>query len=205
MMIKETSQPYEYYSTVMEKQVDWLWYPFIPYGKLTLLQGDPGEGKSTFILNIVLPNGIKVSEPITVIYQCAEDSLQDTIKPRLVEAGADCNRVAFIVDTDQSLSIDDMRIEHCIKATGAKLFVLDPLQAYIKQDGDLQSATRMRSLMRRLSAVAEEYNCAIMLIGHLNKTAGGTSLYRGLGSIDIAAMIPFLLKNMIIRFSGLAI
>lgn len=113
MMIKETSQPYEYYSTVMEKQVDWLWYPFIPYGKLTLLQGDPGEGKSTFIINIaaalttggMLPNGIKVSEPITVIYQCAEDSLQDTIKPRLVEAGADCNRVAFIVDTDQSLSM----------------------------------------------------------------------------------------------------
>ena len=195
-MIKGTSQPYEYYSTVMEKQVDWLWYSFIPYGKLTLLQGDPGEGKSTFIINIaaalttggMLPNGIKVSEPVTVIYQCAEDSLQDTIKPRLVDAGADCNRVAFIVDTDQSLSIDDMRIEQCIKATGARLFVLDPLQAYIKQDGDLQSATRMRSLMRRLSAVAEEYNCAIMLIGHLNKTACGKSLYRGLGSIDIAAI-----------------
>ena len=196
MMTKGTSRPYEYYSTVMEKTVDWLWYPYIPYGKLTLLQGDPGEGKSTFVVHIaaalttggVLPNGVKVIEPVTVIYQCAEDSIEDTIKPRLIEAGADCSKVAFIVDGDQSLSIDDERIEQSIQATGARLFVLDPLQAYIKQDGDLQSATRMRGLMRRLSSVAERHQCAIVLIGHLNKTASGKTLYRGLGSIDITAI-----------------
>ena len=195
-MIKEDTRPYEYYSTVMEKSVEWLWYPFIPYGKLTLLQGDPGEGKSTFIVHVaaalttggVLPNGIQVKEPVTVIYQCAEDSIEDTIKPRLIEAGADCSKVAFIVDGDQTLSVDDDRIERCIQETGARLFVLDPLQAYIKQDGDLQSATRMRSLMRRLSSVAERNQCAIVLIGHLNKASGGKSLYRGLGSIDIAAI-----------------
>ena len=196
MMIKEDTRPYEYYSTVMEKSVEWLWYPFIPYGKLTLLQGDPGEGKSTFIVHVaaalttggILPNGVEVNEPVTVIYQCAEDSIEDTIKPRLIEAGADCGKVAFIVDGDQTLSVDDERIERSIQETGARLFVLDPLQAYIKQDGDLQSATRMRSLMRRLSSVAERNQCAIVLIGHLNKASGGKSLYRGLGSIDIAAI-----------------
>lgn len=195
-MTKGTPRPYEYYSTIMEKTVDWLWYPYIPYGKLTLLQGDPGKGKSTFIVHVtaalttggLLPNGVKVTEPVTVIYQCAEDSIEDTIKPRLIEAGADCNKVAFIVDGDQSLSIDDERIEQSIQDTGARMFVLDPLQAYIKQDGDMQSATRTRSLMRRLSSVAERHQCAIVLIGHLNKASSGKSLYRGLSSIDITAI-----------------
>ena len=135
-----------------------------------------------------MPNGVKVTEPVTVIYQCAEDSIEDTIKPRLIEAGADCNKVAFIVDGDQSLSIDDERIEQSIQDTGARMFVLDPLQAYIKQDGDMQSATRTRSLMRRLSSVAERHQCAIVLIGHLNKASSGKSLYRGLSSIDITAI-----------------
>lgn len=187
---------FEFYSTVKEKSVEWLWYPFIPYGKITLLQGDPGEGKSTFIINVIaalstgreLPNGALPETPIVAVYQCAEDSLQDTIKPRLLQAGADCSRVAFILDGDQSLSLDDERIERCIQETGARLFVLDPLQAYIKQDGDFQSATRMRSLMRRLSSVAERNQCAIVLVGHLNKSSGGKNLYRGLGSIDIAAI-----------------
>lgn len=197
-MHTDNSKPraYDYYSSIMEQKVDWLWYPYIPYGKITLLQGDPGEGKSTFILHLTailtnggsLPDGAMVNAPQTVIYQCAEDGMQDTIKPRLIQAGADCSKVAFINDNDQSLSLDDARIEEAIKDTGAKLFVLDPIQAYIKQDGDLQSATRMRSLIRRLSIVAEKYSCAIVLIGHLNKSAGGKTLYRGLGSIDIAAI-----------------
>lgn len=195
-MIDDRNRAFEYYATIQEQSVDWLWYPFIPSGKITLLQGDPGEGKSTFIIHVIaalttggkLPNGVQIEAPISVIYQCAEDSLQDTIKPRLIHAGADCTKVAFIVDEDQRLSLDDDRIEKCIHETGARLFVLDPLQAYIKQDGDLQSVTRMRNLMRSLSAVAERYHCAVVLIGHLNKASGGKNLYRGLGSIDIAAI-----------------
>ena len=82
----------EYYSKIQEQSVDWLWYPFIPSGKITLLQGDPGEGKSTFIIQVIaalttggmLPNGVQIEAPLSVIYQCAEDSLQDTIKPRLI-------------------------------------------------------------------------------------------------------------------------
>ena len=195
-MTNDKNLAFEYYSKIQEQSVDWLWYPFIPSGKITLLQGDPGEGKSTFIIQVIaalttggmLPNGVQIEAPVSVIYQCAEDSLQDTIKPRLIHAGADCSKVAFIVDEDQSLSLDDDRIEKCIRETGATMCVLDPLQAYIKQDGDLQSVTRMRNLMRRLSAVAERYHCAVVLIGHLNKASGGKNLYRGLGSIDIAAI-----------------
>lgn len=106
-------QEYDYYSEVEETEVEWLWYPYIPYGKITLLQGDPGEGKSTFIINIAalltkgedMPDGYPVPMPQTVIYQCSEDNVSDTVKPRLISAGADCGRVAYIVDDDGTLPL----------------------------------------------------------------------------------------------------
>lgn len=188
---------YEYYASVQEKDVEWLWYPYIPYGKLTLLQGDPGEGKSTFILNIVallttgrvMPDGYRTSDIQSVIYQCSEDGAEDTVKPRLMAAGADCKKVAYIIDDDKTLTFEDERIEEIIEKTGARLLVMDPLQSFIPQDGDLHSAGRMRSLLGNLSVIAEKHRCAIVLIGHMNKNNSGKSLYRGLGSIDIAAIV----------------
>jgi hypothetical protein len=113
--------------------------------------------------------------------------MSDTIKPRLEAAGADCSRVAFIEEGDNALTLDDDRIDQALEQTGAKLLVLDPIQAFIGRDGDMRSAVRMRKIMRRLSIMAENHNCAIVLIGHMNKGAGNKNLYRGLGSIDIAA------------------
>ena len=99
---------YDYYSNVKSKPVDWLWYPYIPLGKLTIIQGDPGDGKSTFVLNLValltsgkpMPDGYICHCSPVAIYQCAEDGAADTIKPRLEQAGANCDRVAYIVDDD---------------------------------------------------------------------------------------------------------
>lgn len=175
--------------------VEWIWYPYIPCGKITILQGDPGEGKSTLILHIAailtkgatLPDGNKIQNPMTVIYQCSEDSKGDTIKPRLERAGADCRKVAFIKDDDGDLTLDDERIELAVKMTGARLLVLDPIQAFIGKNGNMQSAVRMRETMTKLANIASEYACAIVLVGHMNKTNGGKNIYRGLGSIDIAA------------------
>lgn len=84
----------EYYSNVSTKPVEWLWYPYIPFGKLTIIQGDPGEGKSTFVLNLIalltkglsMPDGYPVQTPGVAIYQCAEDGVADTIKPRLEQS-----------------------------------------------------------------------------------------------------------------------
>ncbi len=187
---------YGYFSSIKQKKVDWLWYPYIPYGKLTLLQGDPGEGKSTFILNVAalltrgspMPDGYEVPTPQTVIYQCAEDSMVDTVKPRLVAADADCDKVAYIVDGTDRLTLEDDRIEKAILQTKARLLILDPLQAFLSQDGDMQSAGRMRNILGKLSLLAAKYNCAIVLIGHMNKGNAGNSIYRSLGSIDIAAI-----------------
>ena len=184
-----------FYSTVEQRSVEWLWYPYIPYGKITLLQGDPGDGKSTFMLHLVarittkrdLPNGKPFPECQNVIYQCSEDSPFDTIKPRLIAAGADCDRVAFISEENKNLTIDDPRIEEAIVHTNARLCIFDPIQAYIPSDSDMQNAAKMRAVMKRLAGVAEQTRCAVILIGHMTKTVGGKNLYRGLGSIDIAA------------------
>ena len=192
----EDTSLYQYYSSVAEKPVEWLWYPYIPYGKITLLQGDPGEGKSTFALHLAailtrgeaFPDGAKAIHPQTVIYQCSEDNKEDTIKPRLLQAGANCEKVAFIKEGQYALTLDDARIDQAIEGTGARLVIFDPIQAFIGQGGDMQNAARMRITMQRLAEIAEHHRCAFLLIGHLTKSDGGKSLYRGLGSIDIAAV-----------------
>ncbi len=183
------------YSEVHARKIDWLWYPYIAFGKITLLQGDPGDGKSTFILQLAslltrgrnLPDGSKAKKPINVIYQCKEDSPEDTIKPRLILADADCDRV-FFFSNEPELALDDQRLENAIRNVGAKLVIFDPIQSFIPRDADMMNAVKMRSVMSALSKVAEQCGCAIVLVGHLTKDSGNKSLYRGLGSIDIAAV-----------------
>lgn len=181
--------------TVPIEEVKWLLYPFIPFGKITIIQGDPGEGKTTLALQIIaaLTSGRPVwenapqAEPLNVIYQTAEDGLADTIKPRLVAAGADCARVLVIDDTDKALTLDDGRLEMALEQTGARLVVLDPIQGYIGSGVDMHRANEVRPLMYGLAKLAEKYNCAMLLIGHMNKNSGEKSGYRGLGSIDFQA------------------
>ena len=195
--MKRKSIDIHYYSSITSQCVNWLWYPYIPCGRITIVQGDPGEGKTTFALNLAarLSTGQAMPEsalppdgPQNVIYQSSEDGLADTVKPRLVIAGADCSRVAFIDDRHCSLTMGDERMEKAIVASKAKLMVLDPLQAFIGRSTDMHRANDMRPLLRKLASVAERTDCAIVIIGHMNKASGTKGLYRGLGSIDIAAM-----------------
>ena len=183
------------YSDVKTTPVEWLWYPYIPYGKITLLQGDPGEGKSTMMLNIIatlstggfLPDGAKISGPRRVIYQCSEDDASDTIKPRLEACGADCGKVAFIDEELTSLTLDDEILRQAIQSFKASLLVIDPVQAYLGNDTNIANAKQARKVMQRLGFWAAAYDCAIVLIGHMNKKEGSKELYRSLGSIDFVA------------------
>ncbi len=176
--------------------VKWLWKPYIPLGKITIIQGDPGEGKTTLALSIaaaltqgeMLPNETESQAPMNVIYQTAEDGLADTIKPRLEAVNADCTKVLVIDESKEELSMTDERIEKAIQQTGAKLIILDPIQAYIGANVDMHRANEIRPVMSKLGRIAEEYGCAVVLIGHMNKAAGQKSSYRGLGSIDITAV-----------------
>jgi archaellum biogenesis ATPase FlaH len=187
------------------EKIDWLLYPFIPFGKVTIVQGDPGEGKTTMVLQIiakltkgeaVLPSGsdepalegkTMALEPVNVIYQTAEDGLGDTIKPRLLSAGADCSRVMVIDDNNQALTMMDARLEEAIIKTKVRLVVLDPIQGFLGAAVDMHRANEIRPLMKRIAVLAEKYHCAIILIGHMNKNSNGKSSYRGLGSIDFQA------------------
>ena len=125
-------------SEVDTQTVEWLWEPYIPFGKVTIVQGNPGEGKTTFALRLAaacttgrtLPN-MKSLPPFNVIYQTAEDGLGDTVKPRLIEAAADLDRVLVIDEAKRELTLSDERIEKAITQNGARLIILDPIQAYM--------------------------------------------------------------------------
>ena len=187
--------------TVEVEQIEWLFYPFIPFGKVTIIQGDPGEGKTTMVLQIIakLTRGEKIlpeqeqaievkdgaemaaasdtkllespMEPVNVIYQTAEDGLGDTIKPRLLAAGADCSRVLVIDDREHPLTMLDIRLEEAIVQTKARLVVLDTIQGFLGAEVDMHRANEIRPLMKRVAVLAEKYHCAIILIGHMNKNS----------------------------------
>ena len=200
IVLKEPSKPETVkiirMSDVELTPVDWLWKPYLPFGKLSVLQGNPGEGKTHFAIHLaaactngkLLPN-MERMEPFNVIYQTAEDGLGDTVKPRLIEAGADLDRVLVIDDSDVQLTLSDERIEKAIIENNARLVIIDPIQAYLGADVDMNRANEVRPIFMRLGQVAQRTGCAILLIGHLNKAAGMQSLQRGLGSIDIAAAV----------------
>ena len=183
-------------SDIEAQEIEWLWYPYIAYGKLAIVQGDPGDGKTTLILNLAakltkgegLDENMKVREPMNVIYQTAEDGLADTVKPRLLQAGADCEKVLVIDESEKSLSMLDERIEEALIKTGARVLILDPIQAYLGSGTDMNRANEVRNMTKRLAALAEKYKCAIILIGHMNKAAGNKAAYRGMGSIDFYAV-----------------
>ena len=197
---REKPVPVMKMSEVEETVVQWLWYPFIPFGKVTLIQGNPGKGKTWLAMAIAayctngkeLPNALPI-EPFNVLYQTAEDGIADTIKPRLAKCGADMTRVRFINEEEKQLSMTDDRIEKAIRQNNVRLMIMDPIQAYLGSNVDMNRANEIRPLFRHLSTIAERTGCAIVLIGHLNKSSGSQSDYRSLGSIDIAAAVRSIL------------
>lgn len=183
-------------SDITPKEVKWLWYPYIPFGKITLLQGDPGDGKSKFMLALsaLLSNGGALpfadeeatNEPMTIIYQTTEDDADDTVVPRFISAGGDCEKLIFIKEDLKSLSFGDERIKSAIEKYGAKLLILDPMSSYIGETCSMNNANETRAEFNHLIAVAKETGCAIVIIAHMNKMKDTSPLYRTNGSIDIA-------------------
>lgn len=182
-------------SDVEEVPVSFLWKPYIPFGKLTLLQGDAGNGKTYIAMqlcaactNRVPILNMEAHEPFNVIYQTAEDGLGDTIKPRLEEAGADLTKVLVIDEKDDDpLTLADERIERAIRQNGARLLIIDPIQAFLGEAVDMNRANEVRPILRKIGDVAQRTGCAVVLIGHLNKASGQQSSYRSLGSVDFTA------------------
>jgi archaellum biogenesis ATPase FlaH len=194
-------------SEVKTQQIDWLWQRRIPLGKITILDGDPGMGKSLLAINIAAC--VSTGRPMpddtpgrqgSIILIAPEDSAEDTIKPRMEAAGGDPSKV-FLINTIEdfdekrlgiyartfSLSRDLDDLEREIKRTNAILVVLDPLMAILGRNIDSSRDQDVREVFTPLAQLAERNGCAILIIRHLNKGTSDKVLYRGAGSIGIIA------------------
>lgn len=189
-------------SSVKPESVEWLWEGRIPSGKLTVLDGDPGLGKSTVTVDIVarvstgqvMPDGTGGGEPAGVVILSAEDGLADTIVPRLMAANADLRRVLALESCPDSqgegthppMVPDDLpHVRAAIQRVSAKLVVIDPLMAYLSGDTNSHRDQDIRRVLFRIATLAEETGVAVLVVRHLNKSNGGPALYRGGGSIGI--------------------
>ena len=185
---------------VRAERVKWLWPRRIPRGKLTVLDGDPGLGKSTAALDISarissaspLPDGTCTEYPADVIILSAEDSISDTIRPRLEAAGADISRIRVFRSVNEGagsrppeLPSDLNLLEALIAEDSAQLLVIDPLMAFLSGRIDSHRDQDVRRALHALSATADRTGVALVIIRHLNKAPGGSPLYRGGGSIGI--------------------
>ena len=183
-------------SEITTREIEWLWYPFIPYGKVTILQGDSGDGKSLMILKMaaMLTRGEPMpfadgegQAPINVIYQSSEDDADDTIVPRFLKAGGDPERLLFINEKKKFLNFSDPRLLAALEQTKARLLILDPLSAYIGEGIQLNAANEVRAQFRPLIEMAKELKCAILIVHHQNKQLGQKAINRGSGSVDVIA------------------
>ena len=189
-------------STVSPEEVDWFWEGRIPLGKLTVIDGDPGTGKSTLTLDLAarasrggpMPDGSGYRAPVGVVILSGEDGLADTIVPRLTSAGADLTRIVALTECPDGegeethppvLPGDLGVIRQAIARVEAKLLIIDPLMAYLGADTNSHRDQDIRRVLFRVAALAEETGVAVVVVRHLNKSGGGPALYRGGGSIGI--------------------
>jgi AAA domain len=188
-------------STVQPQRVEWLWRGRIPLGKLTILDGDPGLGKSVLTLDLAarvsrglaMPDGTPGRQG-GVVLLTAEDGLDDTVVPRLEAAGADRSRIlALDLVPDESglgkrlpsLPRDAGYILAAARRMAARLVVADPLTAYLGDQINSHRDQDCRRALWPLAKIAEETGAAVLVVRHLNKDTGGSPLYRGGGSIGI--------------------
>ena len=189
---------------VEPEQVEWLWMGRIPRGKLTLLDGDPGLGKSTIAYDIAarvtrglaMPGETDGAAAADVVILSHEDGLADTIRPRLGAADADLRRVHAIQSVPAGASgarlptlPDDLQqIIAVVEARAAALLIIDPLFAYLASEVDSFRDHDVRAALAPLGAAAERTRVAVLVVRHLNKRAGGPAMYRGGGSIGIIGL-----------------
>ncbi len=183
------------------ERVRWLWPGRVPFGKLTVLDGDPSLGKSTITIDLTgrvstaspMPDGHLPDEPMKVLLLSAEDGVADTIRPRLEVAGANLDLVD-IVDhvTDDGgprpveIPADLDRIEVYLTAEASYgLVVVDPLMAFLGAEVNSNRDQDVRRALYRLKLLAESTGVAVLVVRHLNKMPSANPLYRGGGSIGI--------------------
>lgn len=184
------------FDDIESKDIEWIWYPYIPKGKLVLLMGDPGTGKTylTTYISSVISNGGKFinsseeTEQGIVVLQNGEDGIGDTIKKRLEYANANLKNIVTINEEQEPLSLQKTEtIKDLIEELNPKLMIFDPLTLYIGKNVEINSANEIRGILSPISRLCSDYNTTIILVMHLNKS-DSKALYKGLGSIDFMAI-----------------
>ena len=188
-------------SDVQPEAVDWLWFGRLALGKLTLIDGDPGLGKSLLSLDgtarvttgSAWPDGLPCAVSGSVLLLGAEDGLADTVRPRLDVAHAAIHRVHALPIVGErpnghppSIPDDIPDIEAALVATGAILLVIDPLMAFLGGKVNSHHDQDVRRALAPLAEMADRLRVAVLVIRHLNKSSGGPAIYRGGGSIGLA-------------------
>lgn len=182
-------------SEVEAEVVRYVWLPYIPAGKLTFLEGDPGEGKSFIVAALAtalslgrgLP-GMGAFEPQRSVLLSVEDGLADSLRPRLDQMGADCSRILACEQALDLSSADGLALVR--EWTGRHrpaLVAIDPVQGYIGGGVDMYRANETRAVLAPLAELAAEFDCAVLVVRHLSKGRSGRSLHAGLGSVDFTA------------------
>jgi hypothetical protein len=178
---------------VSPERVEWLWPRRVPKGKITVLDGDPDNGKSVLTTDLAarvtagksLPDGTP-AETAGVVIVSAEDGVADTIRPRFDAAGGDPARARLLGDEEPFVIPDDIpRLERAIEQVGAALVIIDPIMAFLSGKVNSNRDQDVRRALTPLKRMAERTGAAVVLVRHLNKTPGGNPLYRGGGSIGI--------------------
>ncbi|WP_397546760.1 AAA family ATPase [Rhodothermus marinus] len=198
---------------VEPEPVRWLWRGRLALGKLTLLEGDPGTGKSVLYAELAaiisrgrpFPDQAKTPvEPGSVVIVTCEDGLGDTIRKRIDAAGADPRRIFVLREVMGAdgprapmLPQDAALIEQAVHDTGACLLIVDPLSAHVDASVNMYRDQDVRRVLTILAGIAERCDCAVLAVRHLNKATGLDPIYRGGGSIGIVgqARFAFLLAN----------
>lgn len=180
--------------------VEWLWHLYVPKGEITLIDGNPGLGKSQMIADLAarvskgyamppIEMGTPVCRGQNVMLLCAEDTIEKTVKPRLQVCQANMNKVFFMKSHGKPLSFpqDIERFEQECFELDIALVVIDPIMSYIGRDIDTHSDQSAREVLNRLKEFAEHTDISIICLRHLNKRQGDAAIFRGGGSIAFTA------------------
>lgn len=176
--------------------LDWLWEPYIIKGNLNILVGEGGVGKSyltTWLLSAIstgrkMPFSNKYFKTGYCILQNSEDDLSATVLPRLIDNEADVSKIGYFNEDKKVLSVQQIsRLEEKLKEIKPEIVILDPIQAYLGNI-NMNASIEVRNALKPIKMLAEKYNCAIVMLMHLNKNIGaGKATNRVMGSYDFIA------------------